>query len=125
MIRPTDAVPAVCYLQISRPFGALRGDMVALCSGALIGGKYRLEAPLGQGGMGSVWSARHLALDTVLAIKFIGVSAPDQVDARKRFEREAKAAALLQCPNVVQIHDYGIEGDTPYLVMELLHGEDL
>jgi serine/threonine-protein kinase len=99
--------------------------MGTIRSGAVIGGKYRLEGPLGQGGMGAVWAARHLALDTVFAVKFINPGAPDFADAKKRFEREAKAAALLKSPHVVEIHDYGVEGDTPYIVMELLQGEDL
>jgi eukaryotic-like serine/threonine-protein kinase len=93
--------------------------------GRIIAGKYRVEAALAQGGMGSVWRARHLALDTVLAIKFIGPNVTRMQEARRRFEREAKAAALLKSPHVVQIHDYGVEGDLPYLVMELLDGEDL
>src|SRR4051794_9257272 len=94
-------------------------------SGAVIGGKYRLEVPLAKGGMGSVWTARHVSLDMVVAVKFILASEDDQTDARRRFEREAKAAALLKSPHVVQIHDYGMEGENPYIVMELLQGEDL
>lgn len=93
--------------------------------GAVIASKYRLEAPLAQGGMGTVWSARHLALDTKVAIKFIGLDASMLDEARKRFEREAKAAAVLNSPHVVHIHDYGVDDDIPYLVMELLQGEDL
>jgi serine/threonine-protein kinase len=93
--------------------------------GMIIAGKYRLEMPLARGGMGSVWRARHLALETPLAIKFIGADVISLPEARKRFEREAKAAALLRSPHVVQIYDYGVEGNLPYLVMELLNGEDL
>ncbi|MFT3775084.1 MAG: protein kinase [Minicystis sp.] len=99
--------------------------MVAIRSGSVIAGKYRLEALLAQGGMGSVWSARHLTLDTRLAIKFIGPDVDGLDEARTRFEREAKVAALLQSPHVVQVLDYGIDGGVPYLAMELLQGEDL
>ncbi len=99
--------------------------MNAIRSGAMVGGKYRLDAALAQGGMGSVWTARHVLLDVPVAIKFIGPEAAACGDARRRFEREAKAAARLQSPHVVLIHDYGIDDDTPYLVMELLEGEDL
>ncbi|APR85017.1 serine/threonine protein kinase [Minicystis rosea] len=74
--------------------------------------------------MGSVWAARHLALDTGVAIKFIGPEVEALEEARTRFEREAKVAALLQSPHVVQVIDYGVDG-VPYLVMELLQGEDL
>jgi len=99
--------------------------MGAIRIGTVIAGKYRLEAPVAQGGMGSVWAAHHLTLDKRLAIKFIGPEIVGLDEARKRFEREAKAAALLQSPHVVQIHDYGVDGEVPYLVMELLEGEDL
>ena len=94
-------------------------------AGMIIAGKYRIEEPLARGGMGSVWRARHLALETRVAVKFISPEVFAQPEARRRFQREARAAALLQSPHVVQIYDYGVEGDVPYLVMELLRGEDL
>jgi serine/threonine protein kinase len=99
--------------------------MGAIRIGTVIAGKYRLESPLAHGGMGSVWAARHLLLDKVVAIKFIGAEVAGLDDVRTRFAREAMAAASLQSPHVVQIHDYGIDDDVPYLVMELLEGEDL
>ena len=99
--------------------------MGAIRIGTVIAGKYRLESPLAQGGMGSVWVARHLLLDKTLAIKFIGAEVAGLDEVRTRFAREAMAAASLQSPHVVQIHDYGIDDDVPYLVMELLEGEDL
>jgi serine/threonine-protein kinase len=99
--------------------------MVAIRSGAVVAGKYRLEALLASGGMGSVWSAQHLTLDTRVALKFIGPEVAGLDEARMRFEREAKVAAMLVSPHIVQIYDYGIDGDVPFLVMELLEGEDL
>jgi serine/threonine-protein kinase len=99
--------------------------MSALHQGAVIAGKYELERLVGSGGMGSVWSARHRALDVVVAIKLINHGDVPQEEARIRFEREAKAVAQLDTRHVVQVHDYGIDGDTPYLVMELLKGETL
>ena len=93
--------------------------------GRVIASRYRLERPLAQGGMGSVWVARHLQLDSTLAIKFIEAQLAQLPEARGRFEREAKVAAQLQGPNLVQIHDYGVDDDTPYMVMEYLQGEDL
>jgi serine/threonine-protein kinase len=75
--------------------------------------------------MGSVWAGRHLALDVPIAIKFMGPSASDAGVARARFAREAKAAAALRSPHVVQIIDYDASGAEPYIVMELLEGEDL
>lgn len=99
--------------------------MSSIKVGRVIAGKYRLERHLAKGGMGSVWVARHLRLDTTVAVKFIEPGLADLTEARGRFEREAKASAQLQGPNLVQIHDYGVEDDTPYMVMEHLEGEDL
>jgi formylglycine-generating enzyme required for sulfatase activity len=93
----------------------------------LIAGKLRLIQPLGQGGMGVVWVARHLALDTDVAVKFIR---PERAAADPalvaRFEREARATARIAHPHVVQVMDYGVvDGTVPYLVMELLRGASL
>lgn len=100
--------------------------VLELSPGAVVSDKLRLEALLGQGGMGSVWLARHLALDTEVAVKFIR---PERAAAdprlRQRFAREAKAAARITCPHVVQITDYGVAEDTPYIVMERLRGTSL
>src|SRR5690606_15003513 len=77
--------------------------------------------------MGEVWVARHLALDVPVAVKLIKAEAwKNDPRARARFEREAKAAARIRSPHVVQILDHGItEDDLPYIVMELLEGETL
>ena len=99
--------------------------MDAIRLGRVIAGRYRLEAPVGRGGMGSVWKARHLQLDTHVAVKFINLDQRATSGGRARFEREAKAAALLHGPNVVEVYDYGVDDGLPYLVMELLQGEDL
>ncbi len=87
----------------------------------------RLLRPLGRGGMGIVWAARHLRLDVEVAVKFIR---PDRVAANprllQRFEREAKAAARITHPHVVRVMDYGAVDDVvPYIVMELLEGFSL
>ena len=75
--------------------------------------------------MGSVWIARHLQLDIDVAVKFMTPEAATSANARMRFEREAKAAAKLKSAHIVQILDYGVEGETLYIVMDLLLGEDL
>jgi len=90
----------------------------------VIAGKYCLESQLASGGMGSVWIARHLDLDIEIAIKFMDPACASP-EGRVRFEREAKAAACLQSPHVVAVLDYGVDEDLPYIVMELLKGEDL
>lgn len=90
--------------------------------GLVIGGKVRLEGLLGKGGMGSVWRGTHMTLGTSVAVKFVADSTPD---ALARFQREAQVAAQIRSSNVVAIHDFGIDEGLPYIVMELLVGEDL
>ena len=98
---------------------------MTLQTGAFITPKVRLAHPLGEGGMGAVWVADHLTLERQVAVKLIRGIEPSE-EARSRFEREAKAAARISSPHVVQIFDYGITGDEqPYIIMELLQGEDL
>ncbi|WP_437875424.1 protein kinase domain-containing protein [Sorangium sp. So ce513] len=92
---------------------------------SVVGGKYRLERPLSRGGMGSVWLARHINLGSPVAVKFMAPTYAESSTFLARFEREARIAANLQSPHVVYVQDYGIDDDTPYLVMELLQGEDL
>jgi serine/threonine-protein kinase len=99
--------------------------VVAIKQGTVIAGRYRLERPIGRGGMGAVWVARHLQLDSEVAVKVMDPSRLDSTEARTRFDREAKAVAQLRSPYIVQVHDYGVQDDMPYLVMELLEGEGL
>jgi len=100
---------------------------VELRPDAVLAGKLRLLRPLGQGGMGVVWAARHLTLETDVAVKLIR---PERVAADPalvvRFEREARATARIAHPHVVQIMDYGtVDAAVPYIVMELLRGFSL
>jgi eukaryotic-like serine/threonine-protein kinase len=91
----------------------------------VIGSRYRLLAPLGRGGMGVVWRALHLGLDMEVAVKLIDDEGARSACALRRFRREAQAAAALRTPHVVRVHDFGVDCDRPFLVMELLEGEDL
>jgi len=95
-----------------------------LAANVVIAERFRLTRLLGQGGMGSVWLATHLALDIPCAVKFIEGEIAQLPEAQARFEREAKAAAQLRSPHVVQILDHGVFQGTPYIAMELLDGED-
>jgi len=95
-------------------------------------GSYELVEPLGRGGMGEVWSARHKMLARPAAIKLIRAEAlglqKGQLAERmvRRFEREAQATAALNSPHSVELYDFGVTGDgTFYYVMEILHGLDL
>jgi serine/threonine protein kinase len=92
----------------------------------MIDGKYRLEQLLGKGGMGAVYEATDARLERRVAIKIItGRLFGDSV-ALQRFEREARASARLNHPNIITVYDYGAIGaDGAYLVMELLRGVTL
>src|SRR5262245_12515984 len=94
-------------------------------AGRILSERYRLVHPVGQGSQASVWVAEHLALNTTVAVKLIDPELAKKDDARERFRREATAAAQLRSAHVVQIIDHGIDGDDPFIVMELLEGEDL
>lgn len=75
--------------------------------------------------MGSVWSAYDLNLGSEVAVKTINPAFANSSEALGRFKREARAAAAIRSTYVVQILDYGVDGETPYIAMELLKGESL
>ena len=87
-------------------------------------GPYRVLRKLGEGGMGEVYAAHDDRLDRSVAVKLIRRDGEDE-QSRKRFWREARAAAGLNHPNVCQLHEIGDEGGTLYIVMELLEGMSL
>jgi eukaryotic-like serine/threonine-protein kinase len=93
--------------------------------GRIVGGKYTLERELARGGMGAIWVAFDAQLRRRVALKLMSPDHLASSSARSRFEREAMAIAQLQSPHVVQIFDYGVDDGAPYIVMELLDGEDL
>ncbi len=88
-------------------------------------GRYEIVDRIGEGGMASVWKAMHLGLRKPVAIKTLRADLTASERARERFLREGEAIARIRHANVVEVHDVGIVGDTPYLVMEFLEGEDL
>src|SRR5215472_6771019 len=96
---------------------------------ALVGGTklgpYEILAPLGAGGMGEVWKARDTRLHRQVAIKVLPHHLSLSPELRERFEREARAIAALSHPHICALYDVGREGETEYLVMELLEGETL
>jgi serine/threonine protein kinase len=92
----------------------------------LIGGeRYELERRIGHGGMATVFSAHDLKLDRPVAIKLLADNYAADQEVRKRFSREARLAAKLDHPNVVQVFDVGEEGERPYIVMERVEGGTL
>src|SRR5262245_14387132 len=93
--------------------------------GDVIAGKYRLGRRLGEGGMGDVWLAHNETLDIDVAIKLIRGELATQ-EMAERLLHEARAAARLGHPAIVRVNDFGkTDRDDPFIVMELLEGEDL
>ncbi len=88
-------------------------------------GSYEIVAPLGAGGMGEVYRARDTRLGRDVAIKILAPDLTATPEIRARFEREARTISSLNHPNICTLHDVGREGDTEYLVMELVEGESL
>jgi eukaryotic-like serine/threonine-protein kinase len=100
--------------------------------GCVLDGKYRLEEKLGEGGMGTVYRAKHVLIDNDLAVKVLHSSLVADRHAVARFQREAMAAARIKHPNAVGVSDFGItelddkrSGQIVYIVMELFVGESL
>src|SRR6185437_3908374 len=92
----------------------------------LVGDRYALEVFIGRGGMGEVWRARHVVLDTLVAIKLLLGAAEPSEHAKRRFLTEARVTATLKTRYAVQVFDFGVTEDgLPYLVMELLEGDTL
>jgi eukaryotic-like serine/threonine-protein kinase len=92
---------------------------------AIAGGRYRLERPLGHGGMASVFLARDTELDRAVALKLLAENLGGDENVRRRFVREARLAARLSHPNVVSVFDAGEDDGRPYIVMEYVDGENL
>jgi eukaryotic-like serine/threonine-protein kinase len=101
-------------------------DTQHIAPGQLLGGKYRIERLLGEGGMGVVVAARHLELDEPVAIKFLLPEALANTEAVGRFAREARAAVKIKSQHVARTIDVGkLDNGAPYIVMEYLDGMDL
>src|SRR6478735_6555715 len=91
--------------------------------GEIVAGKYRLNRPLGSGGMAEVWSATHTFTERQVAIKFMTAQVAKTPEAAARFLNEAKVTARVNHPNIIDILDVGqTEQSQLFLVMELLTG---
>src|SRR5262245_61388451 len=88
-------------------------------------GPYEIIAPLGAGGMGEVYRAKDTRLGREVAIKVLPEHLLSDPEVHARFEREARTISSLNHPHICTLHDVGREGDTEYLVMELVEGETL
>jgi serine/threonine protein kinase len=94
-------------------------------SGTVLGGRYRLVRLIARGGMGAVYVGEHLLLHGHFAVKILGPQYSHDGEHVARFLQEARAASQIRHPNIVQITDFGRDGDTVFMVMELLPGQDL
>src|SRR6266540_3357218 len=97
---------------------------MTLAAGAHLG-PYEILAPLGAGGMGEVYKAKDPRLGRDVAIKVLPASLSQDADRLRRFEQEARAAGVLNHPNITAVYDIGTHQDAPYVVQELLEGETL
>jgi serine/threonine protein kinase len=101
-------------------------EKAGLAPGDILDGKYEIQRVLGKGGMGLVLGAMHVALRQPVALKLLLPKSLEDATTVSRFEREARAAAMLKSEHVARVIDVGrITNGSPYMVMELLEGGDL
>src|SRR5271170_861935 len=97
---------------------------MALASGTNLG-PYEIQSPLGAGGMGEVYRAKDTRLDRTVAVKILPGHLSDNLEAKQRFDREARSISSLNHPNICTLHDIGHQDGIDFLVMEYLEGETL
>src|SRR5919204_2646250 len=95
--------------------------------GREVGGRYRLTAPLGEGGMSTLWRAVDQQLDREVAVKILRPQYSADPGFAARFKQEARSAGSLSHPNIVSVYDYGTDPEShdQFIVMELVEGRDL
>lgn len=120
-VRPLVDIPPALKKELNPPEDAMIGRIIA--------GRYQIESVLSKGGMGILYLAKHRSLPKKFVIKLIrmqGLSGRQREVYLGRFKREARAAAKVSHPNVVEIVDYNIiDSETPYIVMEFVEGQPL
>jgi tetratricopeptide (TPR) repeat protein/TolB-like protein len=100
-------------------------DVGALAPGSEFGPRYRIDALLGQGGMGRVYKAYDKELDRTVAIKVVRQGMMGETDALKRFKQELLLASKISHKNILRIHDMGSVGETRFITMAFIEGQDL
>src|SRR6188474_3513297 len=113
---------------LDRPAMQMAAEKLAVEPPSLVGrklGPYQIQVVLGAGGMGEVYRARDTRLNRTVAIKVLPRHLSERPDLRRRFEREARAIANLNHPQICALHDIGHEDGIDFLVMEYLEGETL
>ncbi|HEV7126751.1 MAG TPA: protein kinase, partial [Ktedonobacterales bacterium] len=91
----------------------------------ILGERYELQEPIGRGGMATIFRANDLRMGRPVAVKILREVYSSDPKFVTRFQREARAASMLQHPNIVQVFDYGQTGESYYIVMEFIDGTDL
>lgn len=122
---------------LSRAFAIADGTLVSVAqsaaalsqlyfsAGTVVDNKYRIVAPIGEGGMGAVYRVDHLLLNRQMALKTFRTNNLSE-ESWLRFQREAQSIAKLEHPNIIKVYDFGVlEGNLPYYTMELLSGKSL
>jgi serine/threonine-protein kinase len=109
----------------SSPTEPTRESWYGMRSGDVLAQRYRIERLISRGGMGAVFEATQLGLDRAVAVKLLLPALSRDEKMQERFRREARSAASLRHPNIIQIYDYGISDHGPYIVMELIRGKSL
>ncbi|MBX9672132.1 MAG: serine/threonine protein kinase [Candidatus Obscuribacterales bacterium] len=104
-------------------------SILELVPGSIFDGTYQIMAPLGVGGMASVFLVRHIAMDKIMALKVLRDTGADGIQLN-RFKNEARSIAKIKHPHIVEIYNFGIYEEPsgrklPYLVMEVLEGRSL
>jgi len=96
-----------------------------VAQGTTLAGRYRLDTRIGAGGMGEVWRGEDTVLARTVAVKVLLPGRMQDPGFLARFQAEARAMATINHPGVVDVYDYGVSGDTVYLVMKFVDGEPL
>ena len=99
--------------------------LVNLKRGSMVAGRYEVLAPLGQGGMGTVYKARDHTLEETVALKVLRADLRNDLDMERRFRSEIRLARRVRHRNVCGIHEYGEDGGLRYIAMEYIEGTDL
>ena len=125
-LSPAEPRPAAGVGCAGAARAAGRGDEHTVTEiGTTLGGRYRLLELLGQGGMATIYRARDAQLERDVAVKLLRPEYGQDPDFLARFRDEARAVASLSHPNIVPVFDFGEDASGPYIVMELIDGQDL
>lgn len=120
------AIPAATKPADNPPQSVRKPDQRRDLVGMEVGGKYRIKALLGQGGMGAVYEAEHVAIGRIVAVKVLHPKHAQQAESVARLRHEARVAGNIGHPNICETYDLGrLDDGSPYLVMERLIGETL